>query len=218
MDLSIVESALESINNVNDNDNNIVLLRSTVTPGTTESFQKKYPNLRFVFNPEFLTERSASFDFINQTRVILGGEIENTEKVKKLYRDRFGEYLPVLQTSFQTAELIKYMNNLFFATKVSFLNEMKLLSDEIGADWDDAVEGFILDGRIGHSHISVPGPDGKFGFGGSCFPKDIQAFINFGEQNGIEMNVLKGAWKTNLKVRPDKDWENLKGRAVSDEE
>ena len=218
MDLSIVESALESINNVNDNDNNIVLLRSTVTPGTTESFQKKYPNLRFVFNPEFLTERSASFDFINQTRVILGGEIENTEKVKKLYRDRFGEYLPVLQTSFQTAELIKYMNNLFFATKVSFLNEMKLLSDEIGADWDYAVEGFILDGRIGHSHISVPGPDGKLGFGGSCFPKDIQALINFGEQNGIEMNVLKGAWKTNLKVRPDKDWENLKGRAVSDEE
>ena len=218
IDLSIVESALESINNVNDNDNNIVLLRSTVTPGTTESLQKKYPNLRFVFNPEFLTERSASFDFINQTRVILGGEIENTEKVKKLYRDRFGEYLPVLQSSFQTAELIKYMNNLFFATKVSFLNEMKLLSDEIGADWDDAVEGFILDGRIGHSHISVPGPDGKFGFGGSCFPKDIQALINFGEQNGIEMNVLKGAWKTNLKVRPDKDWENLKGRAVSDEE
>ena len=218
IDLSIVESVLESINNVNDNDNNIVLLRSTVTPGTTESMQKKYPNLRFVFNPEFLTERSASFDFINQTRVILGGEIENTEKVKKLYRDRFGEYLPVLQTSFQTAELIKYMNNLFFATKVSFLNEMKLLSDEIGVDWDDAVEGFILDGRIGHSHISVPGPDGKFGFGGSCFPKDIQALINFGEQNGIEMNVLKGAWKTNLKVRPDKDWENLKGRAVSDEE
>tara|TARA_B100000427_G_scaffold34558_2_gene25111 strand:+ start:7545 stop:8426 length:882 start_codon:yes stop_codon:yes gene_type:complete len=218
MDLSIVESALESINNVNSNDSNIVLLRSTVTPGTTESFQRKYPNLRFVFNPEFLTERSASFDFINQTRVILGGEIENTEKVKKLYRDRFGEYLPVLQTSFQTAELIKYMNNLFFATKVSFLNEMKLLSDEIGADWNDAVEGFILDGRIGHSHISVPGPDGKFGFGGSCFPKDIQALINFGNKNGIEMNVLKGAWKTNLKVRPDKDWENLKGRAVSDEE
>ena len=95
---------------------------------------------------------------------------------------------------------------------------MKLLSDQIGVDWNDAVEGFILDGRIGHSHISVPGPDGKFGFGGSCFPKDIQALINFGDQNGIEMHVLKGAWKTNLKVRPEKDWENLKGRAVSDEE
>lgn len=218
MDLSIVESALESINDVNNNDSNIILLRSTVTPGTTESFQKKYPKLRFVFNPEFLTERSASFDFINQTRVILGGEKEHTDKVKKLYKDRFGEYLPVLQTNFQTAELIKYMNNLFFATKVSFLNEMKLLSDQIGVNWSEAVEGFILDGRIGHSHIAVPGPDGRFGFGGSCFPKDIQALINFGDQNGIEMNVLKGAWKTNLKVRPERDWENLKGRAVSDEE
>lgn len=217
MDLSIVESALESINKVNNSNSNIVLLRSTVTPGTTESFQKKYPKLRFVFNPEFLTERSASFDFINQTRVILGGEKENTERVKKLYRDRFGEFLPVLQTNFQTAELIKYMNNLFFATKVSFLNEMKLLSDQIGVDWNQAIEGFILDGRIGHSHIAVPGPDGKFGFGGSCFPKDIQALINFGQENGVQMNVLEGAWKTNLKVRPEKDWENLKGRAVSDD-
>jgi len=217
MDLSIVESALESINEVNNSNSNIVLLRSTVTPGTTESFQKKYPKLRFVFNPEFLTERSASFDFINQTRVILGGEKENTERVKKLYRDRFGEFLPVLQTNFQTAELIKYMNNLFFATKVSFLNEMKLLSDQIGVDWNQAIEGFILDGRIGHSHIAVPGPDGKFGFGGSCFPKDIQALINFGQENGVQMNVLEGAWKTNLKVRPEKDWENLKGRAVSDD-
>ena len=90
--------------------------------------------------------------------------------------------------------------------------------ESIGVNWSEAVEGFILDGRIGHSHIAVPGPDGRFGFGGSCFPKDIQALINFGDQNGIEMNVLKGAWKTNLKVRPERDWENLKGRAVSDEE
>ena len=108
-----------------------------------------------------------------------------------------------------------YMNNLFFATKVSFLNEMKLLSDKVGVNWNEAIEGFILDGRIGHSHISVPGPDGKLGFGGSCFPKDIQALIKFGELNNIDMNVLKGAWKTNLSVRPEKDWEKLAGRAVS---
>ena len=126
--------------------------------------------------------------------------------------------MPVLETDFQTAELIKYMNNLFFATKVSFLNEMKVLADNIGANWNDAIEGFILDGRIGHSHLSVPGPDGKFGFGGSCFPKDIQALIDFADKNGIEMNVLKGAWKTNLNVRPEKDWEKLKGRAVSVDE
>ena len=215
IDLSIVEQALHSVSKVNQNENNIVLLRSTVVPGTTRSLQEKFSNLRFVFNPEFVTERSASFDFINQTRVILGGKKECTNLVSKLYKNRFGEYLPVLETDFETAELIKYMNNLFFATKVSFLNEMKLLADKVGVDWSDAIEGFILDGRIGHSHISVPGPDGKFGFGGSCFPKDIQALIDFGNKNGIEMNVLKGAWKTNLKVRPEKDWEKLKGRAVS---
>ena len=65
--------------------------------------------------------------------------------------------------------------------------------------------------------LAVPGPDGKLGFGGSCFPKDIQALIKFGEANNVDMNVLKGAWKTNLTVRPEKDWEQLKGRAVSNE-
>ena len=214
-DLSILESALNDIDSVCTNDNNIILIRSTIVPGTTRKLQKKFPNLRFVFNPEFLTERSATFDFINQTRVILGGKLEYTSKVKKLYQNRFGKYLPVLETNLETAELIKYMNNLFFATKVSFLNEIKLLADKVGVDWDDAINGFVLDGRIGHSHLSVPGPDGKLGFGGSCFPKDIQALIKFGEMNGVDMNVLKGAWKTNLKVRPEKDWEKLKGRAVS---
>ena len=217
IDLSIVDDALSSIDAVNKNKSNIILLRSTVVPGTTQFYQDKYPNLRFVFNPEFLTERSASFDFINQTRVILGGIKKNTELVKKLYKERFGDYIPVVETNFETAELIKYMNNLFFATKVSFLNEMKLVADKVNVNWDEAVNGFILDGRIGHSHLSVPGPDGKFGFGGSCFPKDIQALIKFANDIGIKMNVLEGAWKTNLKVRPEKDWEKLKGRAVSEE-
>lgn len=214
-DLSIVRSVLNDISSVINNVDNIILLRSTIVPGTTRALQKEFTNLRLVFNPEFLTERSAVFDFINQTRVILGGDKQYTHRVKYLYKHRFGDYLPVLETSFETAEMIKYMNNLFFATKVSFLNEMRLLGDKIGVDWNDAIEGFSLDGRIGHSHLSVPGPDGKWGFGGSCFPKDIQALIKFGEQNQIEMNVLKGAWKTNLTVRPERDWEQLKGRAVS---
>tara|TARA_B100001057_G_C22826680_1_gene941715 strand:- start:462 stop:1346 length:885 start_codon:yes stop_codon:yes gene_type:complete len=214
-DLSIVKSALKDIDKVINNVDNIVLIRSTVVPGTTRDLQNKFPNLRLVFNPEFLTERSATFDFINQTRVILGGDNKLTNRVKYLYKHRFGDFLPVIETNFETAEMIKYMNNLFFATKVSFLNEMKLLSDKVGVNWSEAIDGFVLDGRIGHSHISVPGPDGKMGFGGSCFPKDIQALIKFGEQNGVDMNVLKGAWATNLVLRPERDWEKLKGRAVS---
>ncbi len=161
-----------------------------------------------------MTERSAKLDFINQARIILGGKSENTSKVSELYRWRFGQSIPIIETTFETAELIKYMNNCFFASKVSFLNEMKLIADKCDADWDTAVEGFVLDGRIGHSHLNVPGPDGKFGFGGSCFPKDIQAMIQYGNSLNIELNTLKGAWKTNLEVRPEKDWEKLLGRSV----
>ena len=201
IDLSIVESLVKEIESVNKNEKNIILLRSTVTPGTTKKFVNNFPSLRFVFNPEFLTERSATFDFLNQSRIILGGHNENTSKVANLYKDRFGGHLPVIQTSFQTAELIKYMNNLFFATKVSFLNEMFEVAKKVDANWDEAIEGFVLDGRVG--------------FGGSCFPKDIQAFISFGEEIGVDMQVLKGAWQTNLNVRPERDWEKLEGRAVS---
>tara|TARA_Y100001978_G_C23659733_1_gene418037 strand:- start:517 stop:1371 length:855 start_codon:yes stop_codon:yes gene_type:complete len=213
VNLDIVREALSDINKVIKN-NSIILLRSTMIPGSTQEFQDSFPELKLVFNPEFLTERSANFDFINQSRFIVGGQPENTKKVSEMYKWRFGQSVPVIETNFETAELIKYMNNCFFATKVSFMNEMKLVSDQCGADWDEAVEGFIRDGRIGHSHLNVPGHDGRFGFGGSCFPKDIQAMINFGQSLGLKMNTLTGAWETNLEVRPEKDWEKLKGRAV----
>ena len=215
MNIDIVDKALTDID---EHDTNaVILLRSTVVPGTTNKLQDKYPNLRLVFNPEFLTERSANFDFINQDRVILGGDINDVEVAESLFKSRFGSTISILKTNYETAELIKYMTNTFFATKISFLNDMKLIADKSGVIWKDAIDGFIRDGRVGHSHLDVPGHDGKYGFGGSCFPKDIQALINFGNGLGIEMSVLKGAWKTNLKVRPEKDWENLKGRAIVDE-
>ena len=213
VNLDNVDEALNDINKISKK-NNIILLRSTMVPGSTQHFQKKYPNLNLVFNPEFLTERSAIFDFINQSRYIIGGNPKYTSRVADMYRWRFGQSISVIETNYQTAELIKYMNNCFLATKVSFMNEMRLVSDACGADWDSAVEGFIRDGRIGHTHINVPGPDGKFGFGGSCFPKDILAMIHFGKSFGLDMNTLSGAWEANLKVRPEKDWEKLKGRAV----
>mgnify|MGYP001199209112 FL=1 len=221
MNVDIVDSVLNDISQYADLfEVGTILLRSTVTPGTTRKLQDKYPNLRIVFNPEFLTERSANFDFINQSRFILGGEgheFDGVQDTADLFRERFGHSLSIIETNYETAEMIKYMTNTFFATKISFLNDMKLLADKCGVIWEDAMEGFVRDGRIGHSHLNVPGHDGKYGFGGSCFPKDIQALINFGESNGVDMSVLKGAWKTNLKVRPEKDWENLKGRAVVDE-
>ena len=215
MHLGILESALQDIQAVNKRKDNIILIRSTVIPGTTTKLCKKFKKLNIVFNPEFLTERSAKFDFINQSRFILGGRKRNTARVAELYRWRFGDSVPCIESNFETAEMVKYMNNCFFATKVSFMNEMKQVADKTNVDWDLAVEGFVRDGRIGHSHLAVPGPDGRFGFGGSCFPKDVQAMINFGYHNlNLNMNTLKGVWQTNLEVRPEKDWEKLEGRAI----
>jgi nucleotide sugar dehydrogenase len=217
INLSILHSVLEQINSHGTKKGAIVLVRSTVVPGTTRGFKEKYSNITFVFNPEFLTERSAKFDFINQARFILGGNRKDTKKVADLFTFRFGSSTPTVQTNFETAEFIKYMNNCFFATKVSFMNEMRLIADKSNVDWQAAVDGFVRDGRVGHSHISVPGPDGKPGFGGSCFPKDLQALIRHAESIGVNPSVLNGAWKTNLSVRPERDWEKLVGRAITKE-
>ena len=205
IDLSSLISALESIEQVNRRNDNIILIRSTIIPGTTKKLDEKFKKLNIVFNPEFLTERTAKFDFINQSRFIIGGDPKFTNMVAQLYKWRFGSTALIIQTNFETAELIKYMNNCFFATKVSFLNEMKILSQKIGADWDTSVQGFVSDGRIGHSHIQVPGPDGKLGFGGNCFPKDVKAILEFSKKLGVNLNTIKGAWETNLDVRPKED-------------
>lgn len=215
--LKYIDEVLYDLSNNLDGNSPIVLLRSTIPPGTSQNYMNRYKNLKLVFNPEFLTERQAIFDFISQTRVILGGPKKYTSNVANLYKKRFGSALSILETSYESAEMIKYMCNTFFATKVSFMNEMKLLSDSCGANWADVKEGFIRDGRVGVSHTNVPGPDGKPGFGGSCFPKDIQGLLSYAKVKDVNLNVLEGAWKTNLEVRPQRDWEELKGRAVEDE-
>jgi len=216
INLNIIDQALNEINFCTLGES-IILIRSTLIPGTTKMFQKKYPKIKMVFNPEFLSEKNADYDFVNQSRIILGGNTQLTSIVSQLYKLRFDNSIPIIETNFETAEMIKYINNCFLATKVSFMNEMKMISDKSGVDWDVAVNGFSLDKRVGDSHLDVPGHDGKLGFGGSCFPKDIQALIHHAQTIGIEVDTLKGAWKTNLKVRPEKDWEELKGRAITDE-
>ena len=130
--------------------------------------------------------------------------------VEKLYRLRF-PYTKIIKTDFGTAQLIKYMANCFFATKVSFMNEMYQVCEAISGDWDAAVDGFISDGRIGNSHVDVPGHDGDMGFGGKCFPKDINAMIKRAEELGVTPEVLKGAWRKNQEVRKDLDWYDIPG-------
>ena len=211
-DLSIVENVINDISTTHNRKNSqVVVIKSTIVPGTIESLAKKYPKLELVFNPEFLTERKARLDFINTSRIILGGNNSSSmDKVEKLYRLRF-PYTKIIKTDFGTAQLIKYMANCFFATKVSFMNEMYQICEAINGDWNSALEGFISDGRIGNSHTDVPGHDGDFGFGGKCFPKDINAIIKRAESLGINPAVMKGAWEKNKEVRNDLDWYDIEG-------
>lgn len=193
----------------------IYIIKSTVLPGTTNRLENEYPDRKIIFSPEFLTERTAKLDMLTQARIILGGRKEFTEKVEKLFTQRFMNR-HIIHTDSITAEYVKYMNNTYFATKVSIMNEFYRLAKRIGVNWEDALYGFSSDGRIGDSHLHVPGPDGKLGYGGTCFPKDVNAFVNFARQKGNNLNTVEGGWKTNLEVRPEKDWEKLKGRAVSE--
>ena len=209
-DLSYIERVFEDAK-----EGPIYIIKSTVLPGTTEMLQRQYPHLNIIFSPEFLTERTAKLDMLTQARVIFGGDKLLTEKVEEMFSKRFMNR-HFIHTDSKTAEFIKYMNNTFFATKVSLMNEYYRLAQLVGVNWDDALYGFASDGRVGDSHLHVPGPDGKVGFGGTCFPKDINALMNMAKDVGVNMNVLDAAWKTNLEVRPEQDWNKLKGRAISD--
>ena len=208
-DLSYVETTFENASN-----KPLYIIKSTVLPGTTWNFSQKYPNFKIIFSPEFLTERTAKLDVLTQSRIILGGDPVLTEKAKRLFSVRF-KNKNIIQTDSKTAELVKYMNNTFFATKVSIMNEFKLLCDKIGANWSDAIEGFASDGRIGDSHLNVPGHDGYFGYGGTCLPKDVNAILSFSKKNNINLHSIEGGWKTNLEVRKEKDWEKKVGRSVT---
>jgi len=211
-DLSYIENFFSNVGL--HNTNAIFILKSTVLPGTTKQLKDKF-NFNIVFCPEFLTERTAKLDILSQARVIFGGERHLTDKVEQLFSQRFANR-HYIHTDSTTAEFIKYMNNTFFATKVSLMNEFYRMSLVLGIDWETAKHGFASDGRVGDSHLHVPGHDGKLGFGGTCFPKDINALITLGKELNTPMHVLEAAWKTNLEVRPEQDWKQLKGRAISE--
>jgi UDPglucose 6-dehydrogenase len=168
-DLSCIYDVVNSIQKITS-ESKIVIIKSTIVPGTTRKLQNEFPNLRFVFNPEFLTERTFVNDFLNQTRIILGGKDSNDETLKiveETYKIRF-KYTPVLKVKFEEAELVKYMCNCYFATKVVFLNQIYKICENIGIEYETVRQLFVGDQRITDSHTKVPGFDQKMGVGGKC--------------------------------------------------
>ena len=194
--------------------NLIIVLKSTVPPGSTSTYNSLYKNLSIVFNPEFLTDRNAVNDYKNQDRIILGGPRPSTTILKQLFSIVFVK-CHIIKTGSTHAEFIKYFTNCYLATKVSFSNEMYELAKSFDLDYDKVVEYSTLDSRLGKTHFNVPGPDGDKGFGGHCFPKDLNAIIYLTKEKSTLNNVLKSVIKTNDKVRKNRDWEKMKGRAIN---
>ena len=209
--VSILEGVLRELNQRGFHE---VVVKSTIPPGTTESWNERYDDLSIVFNPEFLTERNAVKDYENQNRIILGGPRPTTTTLKTLFSKVFPK-ATIIKTDSTHAEMVKYLTNTFLSVKVSFANEIYELCNELGIDYDKVIEYSTYDERLGKSHWQVPGPDGDLGFGGHCFPKDLSALLYVARKQGSIHNVLEATQKTNDEVRKNRDWENMKGRAVT---
>ena len=210
-DIDRASAALETENK------KIVVVKSTVPPGTTDRLDRECLYVDVMFSPEFLTEANSFNDFKNQTRIILGGPRPATSIVKTMFRKAFPQ-VPIIKTGSRTAETVKYFTNCFLSTKVSFANEMKQICDSLGIDYDKVVEYTLCDTRLGKTHWSVPGPDGHLGFGGHCFPKDLRAMISIASDLGVTTTILESVWEKNSEVREVKDWEEMKGRAISEDQ
>ncbi|HEY0460508.1 MAG TPA: UDP-glucose/GDP-mannose dehydrogenase family protein [Pyrinomonadaceae bacterium] len=182
----------------------VLVTKSTVPVGTgkwlrefvTENLQTK-TNFGVASNPEFLREGAAIDDFMRPDRVVVGSNEEDAIAIMKdLYRPLYLIETPIVITSLEAAELIKYAANAFLATKITFINEIANLCDAIGCDVHDVARGMGMDNRIGRKFLH-PGP----GYGGSCFPKDTKAFTKVGDKFGVETSVVDAVIAANDRQR-----------------
>tara|TARA_Y100000592_G_scaffold40204_1_gene63794 strand:- start:1401 stop:2243 length:843 start_codon:yes stop_codon:yes gene_type:complete len=192
-----------------------IVIKSTIPPGTTKKWNERFKFLDIVFNPEFLTEANAVQDYENQNRIILGGPRPASTRLKPIFAKVFPK-AKIIKTNSTYAEMVKYVTNSFLATKVSFANEMYEICQYLDIDYDKVIEYAQHDERLGTSHWAVPGPDGDFGYGGHCFPKDVKALIQVAMEldSNVKPIMLQATDEKNNQVRKNKDWLNMKGRAI----
>lgn len=206
IDLSIVDENVAEIAKHASGKDKIVVIKSTVLPGTTRNYAKKYADVRFCFNPEFLTEANYLEDFVKADRIVIGADDDKVSlAITDLYRDTFPKTL-ICRTDLTTAEMVKYMANSFFATKVTFANEMYDLCEKLQLKYEEVKEMVIADRRIANTHLDVTTVRG---FGGKCFPKDIVAMIGLYKDLGVDASLLESVWRKNLMIRKIRDWEGI---------
>lgn len=190
-------------------DDVVGVIRSTAVSGTTDGFSQQY-GLRLTFNPEFLREKTALEDMQSTDRVVIGSNDERDGLlVERVYRELFPS-AKYHHMDTEEAEMVKYMANVMLLGQVALANQLYTLCEAGGLDYDRIKEVVLGDNRIGRN-LDVPGPDGDFGFGGKCFPKDLNALRTWAREHGVEPWLLDAVWKLNLDVRSDHDWLNIPG-------
>jgi UDPglucose 6-dehydrogenase len=188
-DLSRIEAVLESVGNSGDH---ALVMKSTVPVGTGRSIRRRSDGLGYVSNPEFLQEGSAVRDFMHPTRVVVGADDDSgkfAERVEALYEPLDAE---LVRTDVASAEMIKLASNAFLATKISFINEIANVSEDLGADVEEVARGMGLDERIGPKFLQA-----GVGYGGSCFPKDVQALKQLAGNTGYHFQLLTAVIEVN---------------------
>jgi len=197
VDGSILKSVLDAL------DPQILkIVKSTITPDWLENYH------HVVFNPEFLTQRTANEDFLHPDFLIFGADEKlDAREAFQIFRDHTTVEIPVALfiTDIKSACLVKYALNCHYASKVIFMNEISALHNKIeaGTTWNQFAEMLSADSRLGRSHLDVPGPDGYWGYGGACFPKDTNALWAFAADRDISLDVLKAAMDKNAIIRDE---------------
>ena len=209
-DLSILEKLFEDISNKDLElfEERTFIIKSTVPIGTTKKLVEKYPLLWIVHNPEFLTARNAVNDLAKADRTIIGGDSLLTGRVAKLYWGYvyYGQDPEIIQCSSDESEAIKYFSNVFLAYKVAYFNKVYDVCEKLGMDYKNLRRGITTDPRIGKSHTQVPGIDRDRGFGGTCFPKDLNSLIHQMDEIEVDSQMLKKVWDYNQEIRSVIDW------------
>lgn len=195
-DTSIVEDVFNNLKGYRG----VIISKVTAPPEFYESWSEQLPNLVYV--PEFLRAESHMTDFSRTEWIIVGGTVSAYQREAiRILKQLQPEIKHVELCGIGEAAFVKYAVNTFLATKVVFMNELEQLAQTHNYDWKQLAYLIKMDRRIGDSHTQVPGPDGHYGFGGACFPKDTEALLKYAEDRGINLNTLGVAVKKNTLLR-----------------
>jgi len=212
IDLSVIDENLKEITNYVKGTNKIVIIKSTVVPGTTLKYSEQYPDVLFCFNPEFLKEASYLEDFVNADRTIIGANnFTVANRLTVLYKDQFPK-IPIYRTDFTTAEMTKYMSNTLLFSIVIHNNIIYDICEALKISYPEVAKFVSKDNRF--KDLNYFEVTSNRGAGQKCLPKDLISLIGKGRELNVDVSFLEKIWSENLRLRKNRDWENIPGAVI----